>query len=137
MKVVQVIPDLLKNAFLNKFPGMGSFWIQRVTGVILALYLIPHILIISTAKLHSGAMFTTVIGWMDSPIVWVLELFMILGLAFHMLNGLRIILVDFFPLSRKHQQMLWVASLGCFAILGISIILYLPKFINFFASHAL
>ncbi|MFB3896606.1 MAG: succinate dehydrogenase, hydrophobic membrane anchor protein [bacterium] len=136
MKVVEVIPSLLKNAFLNKFPGMGSFWIQRVTGVILALYLIPHIIIISTAKLFSGATFSQVIGWMHSPIVWILELSMILGLAFHMLNGLRIILVDFFSLSRKQQQMLWAASLGCFAIVGISIVLYLPKFINFFADHA-
>jgi succinate dehydrogenase / fumarate reductase cytochrome b subunit len=137
MKLIQITIDLVKNAFLNQFPGMGSFWIQRITGVILAIYLIPHILIVSTAKLHSGALFTKVIGAMDSPFIWVLELLMILGLAFHMLNGLRIVLVDFFPLSRKHQQMLWVASLGCFVIIGISVILYLPKFVDYFAGHAL
>ena len=137
MKLVQLGKDLFKNGILNLYPGMGSFWIQRITGIILALYIIPHVLIISSAAVHGGAMFSKLIAVMDSPIVWVLELGMILGVAFHMLNGLRIILVDFFPLSRKQQQLLWLASIGCFIIITISTVLYLPKFIYFIAGHAL
>ena len=137
MKLIQMGKDLTKNAFLNPFPAMGSFWIQRITGIILALYIIPHVLIISSAKVHSSAIFTKLIGAMDNPVVWILELAMILGLAFHMLNGLRIILVDFFPFSRKQQQMLWIASLGTFVIIVVSTVLYLPKFVYFFAGHAL
>jgi succinate dehydrogenase / fumarate reductase cytochrome b subunit len=137
MKWIQLGKELIKNGMLNPFPGMGSFWIQRVTGIILALYIFPHVLIISSAKVHSAPVFTKLIGAMDSPVVWVLELVMVLGIAFHMLNGLRIIFVDFFPLSRKQLQMLWLASLGTFVIIVVSTVLYLPKFIYFFAGHAM
>lgn len=135
--MIRFIKELFTNAFLNPYGGMGSFWVQRVTGILLALYIFPHVLIVSAAALHSGPMFTKVIAAMDIPLTWVLELAMILGLAFHMLNGLRIILVDFFPLSRKQVQLLWLASLGCFVIIGFSVIVYFPKFMHFFAGHTM
>ncbi|MDI6782521.1 MAG: succinate dehydrogenase, hydrophobic membrane anchor protein [bacterium] len=133
----RLIKNLTKDTLLNPHTGMGSFWLQRITGVLLALYIFPHIVIISTAALYGGPMFTKLIGAMNTPVVWVFELAMIFGVAFHLLNGLRIILVDFFPLSRKQQQLLWLVSVGCLVIIAFSIVAYAPKFIHFLEGHTL
>ncbi|MCX7919769.1 MAG: succinate dehydrogenase, cytochrome b556 subunit [bacterium] len=133
--MIRLIKELIKDSFLNPNMGMGSFWIQRITGVLLALYIFPHILIISTAAIYGGNAFTKLINALNNPIVWVLELAMILGVAFHLLNGLRIILVDFFPLSRKQQQMLWLVSIGCFVIFVFSIVTYFPKFVLYAGGY--
>lgn len=65
---------------------------QRLSGVLLLLYLIAHV-IISGLRVNEP-LWTKVMGALDRPGVHVLEFLLLVIVAFHGFNGLRLILVE-------------------------------------------
>ncbi|OGL48271.1 MAG: succinate dehydrogenase, cytochrome b556 subunit, partial [Candidatus Schekmanbacteria bacterium RBG_13_48_7] len=90
--------------FLNFNTGMISFAVQRITGIALAAYLVLHVLTISAYRNGQEA-FDTSVGKFDNTIGHFLEYFLLLAVLLHLLNGIRITLVDFFNLSRFQERM--------------------------------
>jgi len=56
-----------------------------------------------------------------------LELLIILGVAFHMFNGMRIIIVDFFSATRSRKSLFWIASALTAITMVYSLWIYVPK----------
>jgi succinate dehydrogenase / fumarate reductase cytochrome b subunit len=80
-----------KKVSYRKHTGMVAWLLHRVTGVILGLYLIFHIL----GKSGVAEWFTTLTANSVARII------VLLIFAFHAFNGFRIVLIDFFSGSEK------------------------------------
>lgn len=115
---------------LNKHWGQVSFGLQRLTGILLAIYLIPHILLNSSALLFGSKAYTEMTGAVQGPAFHFLELAIILGVAFHMFNGVRLILADFFRMTRRQKVLFnWVMALTA-AVMVYSLWIYIPKMLH-------
>lgn len=76
-------------------PGMWAFYLHRVTGLILSLYLVMHLAVLGTAWWLGPDAFTAVIHTLESNfVVKVLEVGLFGVFVFHALNGIRILLFD-------------------------------------------
>lgn len=87
--------------------GMWSWVAHRITGVAVFLFLFVHVLDTALVRVDP-ATYDAVIETYKTPIVNVLEVGLVGAVLFHALNGLRIILVDFWSKGPKyHRAMLW------------------------------
>jgi len=80
--------------------GIWAWLIQRISGVALVLFVVAHVLAISQANLGlTGPLFTMFDGlrnpfWSVNRTVLVIDLLMLGIIAFHGMNGIRIVLFD-------------------------------------------
>lgn len=112
---------------LNKNIGNFSFWAHRITGIGLSVYLVMHFYVLSAA-ISGPASFTERMSAVQNPFFAVLEVLLVAGVLFHMLNGLRITISDFFAWSRTHKVFFY-AVIALFVIMMVIVILYqVPKF---------
>ena len=120
----------LKDFILNRHPGQQAFGIHRLTGIILALYLPIHIILHSIALIAGQEVYDRMARVIENPLGLLLEYLIVSAVIVHMLNGIRIMLIDFFPLARNHRKLFWGAA-GISAIfLGISLLVFLPRILK-------
>jgi succinate dehydrogenase cytochrome b556 subunit len=122
-KLKGVVDDIT----LNKNVGNFSFWVHRISGIGLSIYLLMHTFVLSSAQQGAEA-FNERMGAVQNPLFAILEIFLIAGVFAHMLNGLRITFSDFFNWSRSHKALLWVAIVIFIILMVVTIIFQLPKF---------
>ena len=70
------------------------FVLHRITGIGLAIYLPMHIIVTSTRAFGPEAWKATMSKVAEGPIIHFLEWVLIMGIAIHGLNGLRLILTE-------------------------------------------
>ncbi|TXN28285.1 succinate dehydrogenase, cytochrome b556 subunit [Lacisediminihabitans profunda] len=88
--------------------GMWSWVLHRITGVSIFFFLLVHILDTSLVRVSPGA-YNAVINSYKTPIMGLGETALVVAIGFHALNGLRVILIDFWSLGAKHQRlMFWI-----------------------------
>jgi succinate dehydrogenase / fumarate reductase, cytochrome b subunit len=88
--------------------GMWSWVAHRITGVAVFFFLFVHVLDTALVRVSPDA-YDRVIDTYKTPLVNLLEVGLVGAVLFHALNGIRIILVDFWGKGPKYQrQMLWV-----------------------------
>lgn len=104
--------EMLKMTFT---PNYLAFLLMRVTGIGIAIYLFLHIWSIGHVR-HSEDAFNSTMGAYNTPIFWVMEYLLLLAVMYHMMNGLRLIVADFFELTEKQSVMLWIAGLVIVAV---------------------
>jgi succinate dehydrogenase / fumarate reductase cytochrome b subunit len=115
----------LKDFFLNRHEGQPSFGLHRLTGILLAVYLIPHIFLNGYALIFGPEKYNEVTT-MAQKLHW-LEVLIILGVAFHMFNGMRIIAVDFFAVTRSRKLLFWITVALTAVTMIYSLYIYIPK----------
>ncbi len=118
---------VVEDAELNKNVGTFSYWAHRITGVGLSIYLIMHTFVLSSA-ISGPEKFTERMQYVQNPLFALLEILLLAGIFFHMFNGLRITLVDFFGWSRHHKLLLILTMVFFVALLTIAIVFQVPKF---------
>ena len=88
--------------------GMWSWVLHRITGVAIFFFLLVHVLD-GALILVSPEAYNAVIGTYKTPIIGFGELGLVAAILFHALNGIRVILIDFWPRGAKLQNvMFWV-----------------------------
>ncbi|MFC0682010.1 succinate dehydrogenase, cytochrome b556 subunit [Lysobacter korlensis] len=88
--------------------GMWSWVLHRITGVAIYFFLLVHILDTALVRVSPEA-YNAVIQAYKTPIMGVGELALVAAIGLHALNGLRIILVDFWSVgTRHHRLMFWI-----------------------------
>jgi succinate dehydrogenase / fumarate reductase cytochrome b subunit len=88
--------------------GMWSWVLHRITGVAIFFFLLVHILDTALVRVSPEA-YNAVIGTYKTPLMGVGEIALVGAILFHALNGLRIILVDFWSKGVKYQKaMFWI-----------------------------
>ena len=73
--------------------GMWAWLLQRITGVALVLYLLVHIVVISSAR-GGEKNFDNLLGLLQTPLFVVLDLALLAAILYHGLNGIRVVLFD-------------------------------------------
>ncbi|GBG37103.1 succinate dehydrogenase 2 membrane subunit SdhC [Mycobacterium montefiorense] len=91
-------------------PGMWSWVLHRITGATIFFFLFVHVLDTALVRVSPQA-YNEVIATYKTPIVGLMELGLVAAVLFHALNGIRIILIDFWSEGPRHQKtMLWVIA---------------------------
>jgi len=119
MTRLQTILNFILQACPHQPKDERVMWLlHRVTGVGIFLFLSLH-------TVHIGLMsfgpepFNTLIRIFNQPLGPVLHVFLFFSVLFHAINGLRIIVLDFWPALQTHQR----------TLVNIAVILFLAVFI--------
>ncbi len=89
---------------------MWSWVLHRITGATIFFFLFVHVL--DTALVRVGPQaYDEVVAIYKTPVVSLMEFGLVAAVLFHALNGVRIILIDFWSEGTRHQRlMLWVVG---------------------------
>ena len=104
--------------------GQWSWIAHRVTGVAIILFLFAHV--VDTALVGWGPdAYNKVVRVYQNPIVGLLELGLVAAVIYHALNGLRIMVIDFWPKASDWNRQLIYGTTGVFlaGMLPITIIM--------------
>lgn len=77
-------------------PAWWAFWLHRVSGLALALFLPAHFWVLGSA-LQGAAALDARLTLLDLPLVKLAEWGLVLLLAAHLAGGVRLLLVEFAP----------------------------------------
>jgi succinate dehydrogenase / fumarate reductase, cytochrome b subunit len=106
--------------------GQWSWLFHRVTGVAVILFLFAHI--VDTAVIGWGPeAYDRVASVYHNPIVRGLELGLVAAVLFHSFNGIKIMLIDFFPSLARHITAIGRATLAAFVLSMLPIIWIMGK----------
>jgi len=98
--------------------GMWSWVLHRITGVAIFFFLLVHVLDTALVRLSPEA-YNAVISTYKTPLIGLAELGLVASILYHALNGLRVILIDFWRKGVKYQNvMFWV-------VVAIALIVFL------------
>ena len=102
--------------------GQWSWLFHRVTGVAIILFLFAHV--VDTAVVGWGPeAYNRVASVYHNPIVRTLELGLVAAVLFHSFNGVKIMLIDFFPSLVSHIRLIGRATIILFVLCMIPITL--------------
>lgn len=91
---------------------MWSWVAHRISGMLIFLYLLVHVLDTALVRV-SPAAYNEVIGHYKMVVFGFGEIGLVAAILFHALNGVRIILVDFWSKGPQRQRMLfWAVVVG-------------------------
>ncbi|ALR12811.1 succinate dehydrogenase, cytochrome b556 subunit [Mycobacteroides saopaulense] len=89
---------------------MWSWVLHRITGATIFFFLFVHVLDTALVRVSPEA-YNSVIETYKTPIVGLMELGLVAAVLYHALNGVRVILVDFWSKGPRYQRlMLWIIA---------------------------
>lgn len=130
MSIVKNFKDLTNDLRLNKNVGTFAWLLHRITGLMLALYIFMHLCVIGSEFFAGKGAFNSLMGSFEIPILKFLEYCLIGVIGFHLINGLRIIIADFFILTRRHKIMFWIGMMIFLAVMAITFVAFLSKMLS-------
>ena len=98
--------------------GMWSWVAHRITGVAVFFFLLVHVLDTALVRV-SPDLYDAVIATYKTPIVNLMEVGLVGAVLYHALNGLRIILVDFWAPGPRHQKAMFRSILVVWLLLMV------------------
>jgi succinate dehydrogenase / fumarate reductase cytochrome b subunit len=102
-----------------RFSGMMAFTLQRVTGLLLLVYLFLHVRTVH--KLSEGPeAFNEAMRFFQNPFFKLLEIGLLGTVILHALNGVRITLLDLGVSMDRQRQLFWVLAVGAGAVLFLA-----------------
>ncbi len=97
----------LRRTLYRGDPGMWSWVLHRITGAAIFFFLFIHVLDTALVRVSPQA-YDEVISTYKTPIVGLMEFGLVAAVLFHALNGIRVILIDFWAQGPRYQRrMLW------------------------------
>jgi succinate dehydrogenase / fumarate reductase cytochrome b subunit len=89
--------------------GQYSWLLHRITGVAIILFLFAHV--VDTAVVGWGPeAYNRVASVYKNPLIRMLELGLVAAVLYHAFNGMKIMLIDFFPGLTRHIRTLSIAT---------------------------
>jgi succinate dehydrogenase / fumarate reductase cytochrome b subunit len=125
------LPKVPRGTLYRGREGMWSWVLHRITGVAIFFFLLVHILDTSLVRVSPGA-YNAVINEYKTPIMGIGEAALVAAIGFHALNGLRIILIDFWSVGTKHQRLMFWIVVGLWVVLMAG---FLPRQIMTIAAE--
>ena len=88
--------------------GMWSWVAHRVTGVLTFFFLFAHVLDTALVRVSPEA-YNKIIETYKNPFVNLMEVGLVGAVLYHALNGIRVMLIDFWAKGARYQKtMLWI-----------------------------
>jgi succinate dehydrogenase / fumarate reductase cytochrome b subunit len=109
--------------------GMWSWLLHRIAGLGILLFLLVHIVDISLLNFGSNV-YNEGIAFFGLGIVRVISLALIAAVLYHSFNGIRIILIDFWPKAVRFQALMFgiVLVVTILGFLGLGWFVVAPIF---------
>jgi len=95
--------------------GQWAFVLHRVTGFLVFFFLLLHI--IDVSLVHNPRLYNEVHELYGNVLMRLFEVGLLFGLVYHALNGLRIVMVDFFPGAIRNERAVLYGVAGLTAVL--------------------
>jgi succinate dehydrogenase / fumarate reductase cytochrome b subunit len=93
--------------------GQWSWLAHRVTGVAIILFLFAHV--VDTALVGWGPnAYNRVVSVYHNPFIRLLELGLVAAVIYHALNGVRIMIIDFWPKASDYNRQLIYGTVAIF-----------------------
>lgn len=86
--------------------GLIAFALMRLSGIGLVIYLLLHLVVLSTLTLGAEA-WDTFVRLAKHPAFLLLDVILIAGILVHMLNGLRVTVVGLGFGTNSHKGLFW------------------------------
>ena len=102
--------------------GMAAWAFHRISGVAIWAFILLHVLDIWLVGANSE-LYDEVLAIYSSPFGRVMESLLGAALLYHALNGLRIIIMDFWPSMTRYHRQLWYANWVLFVVIGLPILI--------------
>ena len=102
--------------------GMLAWAFHRISGVAIWAFILLHVLDIWLVGVNS-TLYDEVLAIYASPFGRVMESLLGAALLYHALNGLRIIIMDFWPSMTRYHKQLWYLSWVLFVVIGLPILI--------------
>ena len=96
--------------------GMWSWVLHRITGVAIFFFLLVHVLDTAVVRISPEA-YNSVINEYKTPLLGLGEIALVAAIGLHALNGIRIILIDFWSVGTRHQRLLFWIVIGLWIVL--------------------
>jgi succinate dehydrogenase / fumarate reductase cytochrome b subunit len=100
--------------------GMLAWAFHRISGVAIWAFILLHVLDIWLVGANP-ALYDEVLAVYASPIGRVGETLLGAALLYHALNGLRIVIMDFWPATTRWHRQLWYGSWILFVVIGLPV----------------
>jgi succinate dehydrogenase cytochrome b subunit len=84
--------------------GVWAWWAQRVSGVALVVYAVWHIVTVAGASQHPERL-AAMLQMLRHPVIAGL---LLVGLAYHAANGVRLVLFDLGVEAMRQQKAFWM-----------------------------
>jgi succinate dehydrogenase / fumarate reductase cytochrome b subunit len=100
-------------------PAMWSWVLHRITGASIFFFMFVHVTDTALVRVSPQA-YNEIIDTYKTPIIGLMEIGLVVAVLFHALNGVRVILIDFWSEGPRHQRkMLW-------AVAGVFLAIIIP-----------
>ena len=113
---IHVMPKPPAGTLYRGREGMWSWVAHRVTGVLVFFFLFSHVLDTALVRVSPDT-YDKVVDTYKTPIVNLMEFGLIAAVLFHALNGLRVMLIDFWEKGPRYQRQMSYAVLTLWALL--------------------
>ncbi|BBY49113.1 succinate dehydrogenase, cytochrome b556 subunit [Mycolicibacterium arabiense] len=108
---------------------MWSWVLHRISGATIFFFLFVHVLDMALLRVSPEAL-NQVMETYKTPVIGLMEMGLVAAVLYHALNGIRIILIDFWKDGPRYQrQMLWVvagvfiaALVGSLGVIGMHMV---------------
>ena len=95
--------------------GQWAFLTHRITGFMVFFFLLLHI--VDVSLISRPELYDEVHELYGNVMLRLFEVGLLFGLVFHSLNGLRVVMIDFFPGSIRNERRLLTAVMALTAVL--------------------
>lgn len=114
---METIRQIINEIRLNLGVEVVSFTLHRITGVALVLFLFIHIWTLGAAFQGPEA-FNVAVSKFDNPVGHFMEYSLLLAVILHLVNGLRLTLIELFDLTAVQGRLL-LLSAGILAVVAV------------------
>jgi succinate dehydrogenase / fumarate reductase cytochrome b subunit len=97
---------------------MWSWVAHRVTGVLVFFFLFAHVLDTALVRVSPND-YDAVVDTYKNPLVTLMEVGLVAAVLFHALNGIRVLLVDFWEKGVRLQRQMMYVVLTLFVVLMV------------------
>ena len=89
--------------------GQWAFVLHRITGFLVLMFILLHI--VDVSMLNFPRIYNEIHALYGNVLMRLFEVGLLFGLVYHALNGLRVIMIDFFPGSIKNEKSVFLRNL--------------------------
>lgn len=98
--------------------GMWSWVAHRVTGVLIFFFLFAHVLDTALVRVSPDS-YDRIMDTYKTPLVNLMEVGLVGAVLFHALNGIRVMLIDFWAKGTRYQKQMTYVVLGIFLLVMV------------------
>ena len=100
--------------------GMLAWAFHRISGVAIFAFLVLHVIDIFLVGVAPDV-YDTLLGFYATPVGIIMEWLLGAAVLYHALNGLRIVIMDFWPRTAQFHRQLWYLNWGIFVLIGVPV----------------